>query len=249
MWWVGPVLALQFLTILPIRGPTQVGPADFGRSIAFFPLVGLVIGGLLAVADHLAGRVLPPPIPSALTIALALILTGALHFDGWLDLCDALISHRTPEERLAILRDSRTGGYAVAGGIALMLVRFSALVALTGPVRPETLFLTTAWGRLGIAYAVFAHPYGRTEPRPGRFLKDTMTGGRLLVAFLTALFPTLILWGMNSFIVVAAAWIAAEGLARIARTRLPGLTGDVYGAINEVVEVTILLTAAALFIR
>lgn len=249
MWWIGPVLALQFLTILPVRGPAKVEPADFGRSIAFFPLIGLLVGAILAVADHVAGQILPPPIPSALTIALALVLTGALHFDGWLDLCDALVSHRTPEERLAILRDSRTGGYAVAGGIALVLIRFSALAALTGPTRSETLILMAAWGRLGIAYAVFAHPYGRTEPRPGRFLKDTMTGSRLGVALVTALVPTLLLWGARGLIVAAASWIAAEGLARIARSRLPGLTGDVYGAINEVVEVTVLLVAAALIPR
>lgn len=249
MWWFGPVLALQFLTILPIRGPKSVRPEDFGRSIAFFPLAGLLIGGTLAIADHGFGLLWPGPIPSTLTIALALAITGALHFDGWLDFCDALVSHRTPEERLAILRDSHAGGYAVAGGIALILVRFSALLALAGAVRFEALILMAAWGRLGIAYAVYAHPYGRTEARPGRFLKETMTGGKFAAALFTALAAAVLLWGAAAGVLVLAAWAAAEGLARIARSRLPGLTGDVYGAINEVVEVTVLLTAVALFAR
>ena len=249
MWWIGPVLALQFLTILPVPAPRKIGPADFGRSIAFFPLMGLLIGAILGVFDRFAAVVVPASVAAALTIGLALILTGALHFDGLLDLCDSLVSHRTPDERLAILRDSRVGGYAVAGGIAVTLVRFSALVALTGPIRFEALVLMAAWGRLGIAYAVFAHPYARIEPRPGRFLKDTMTGRRLAIAALIALAPTVLLWGTSGLIVLATTWLAAEGLARFVRRRLPGLTGDVYGAICEIVEVTVLLTATALFAR
>ena len=249
MWWAGPVLALQFLTILPVPGPGKVQPADFGRSITFFPLAGLLIGMILAVFDYVVRMLLPGSVAAALTIGLALVLTGALHFDGLLDLCDSLVSHRTPEERLAILRDSRVGGYAVAGGIAVTLIRFSALAALSGSGRFETLVLMAAWGRLGIAYAVFAHPYARAEPRPGRFLKDTMTGRRLAVGVLTALAPTILLWGSSGLIVLATTWVAAEGLARFVRTRLPGLTGDVYGAICEIIEVTVLLTAAALFVR
>lgn len=249
MHWIGPRLALQFLTILPIRGPDAIASSDFGRSIAYFPLIGLLIGGTLAVADLVTAVLLPNPIPTALTIALGLVLTGALHFDGWLDLCDALVSHRTPEERLAILRDSRVGGYAVAGGIGLILIRFAALSALANTIRFEALILMAAWGRLGIAYAVFAHPYGRTEPRPGRFLKQTMTGRHLTIALGTALIPTLLFWGVLTPALLAVTWLAAEGLARLARSRLPGLTGDVYGAINEVVEVTVLLTAAAVFAR
>lgn len=249
MWWTGPLLALQFLTVLPIRGPAKVRPEDFGRSIAFFPLVGLLIGAILAVADRGFGLLWPSPIPSALTIGLALALTGALHFDGWLDFCDALVSHRTPEERLEILRDSHAGGYAVAGGISLMLVRFSALVVLAGAIRFEALILMAAWGRLGIAYAVFAHPYGRREPRPGRFLKDTMTVQRFALALATTLGAGILFWGSAVAILLGATWLVAEATARLARARLPGLTGDVYGAINEAVEVTVLLVAAGLFLR
>ena len=101
--------ALQFLLITPafIRRPFT--PSEMGRSVGFYPLVGLLLGGILAAADALLGLQWPIPIRCTLVLGLWIILTGALHLDGFLDSCDGLLGGETPERRMEIMRDERVG--------------------------------------------------------------------------------------------------------------------------------------------
>ena len=116
-------LAISFLTVLPVA-PDHSGPMAPAR--ACFPLVGLGLGGILAGLDIAARQVLPLPVVGALLVAALLVLTRALHMEGFLDTCDGLLGGRDRESRLAILRDSHVGAFAAIGGACLLLLKWDA---------------------------------------------------------------------------------------------------------------------------
>jgi adenosylcobinamide-GDP ribazoletransferase len=110
--------AVQFLTTLPVRLWRDVQGEDVARSLRYFPAVGALLGALLVVLNWLLSFWLNDNrlLIAALLVIAHLLTTGALHFDGFLDSCDGLFGYRTPERRLEIMRDSRVGSFAVAGG-------------------------------------------------------------------------------------------------------------------------------------
>ena len=248
--------ALQFLTITPpiVRRPFT--PAELGQAVGFFPLVGLLLGGVLTLLAWGLGRLFPPGVTAALVLAAWVGLTGALHLDGFLDTCDGLFGGGDPETRLRILRDERVGAYAVAGGVLLLLTKYAALAAIVGATGASSLpwahglwragtqraalLLVPVLGRWGMALAVVAFPYARPEGL-GRAMKDHAGWGQALLAGATALAVAALVAGWAGL----AAWALATGatwlLARFALRRLPGLTGDIYGAVCEVVEVLMLV--------
>src|SRR5574341_1897730 len=123
-------LAWRLLTIipLPLIPPDSNRPA--GLAAAYYPLVGLILGLLLAGADWGLSRFLPAGLESALLLALWAGLTGLLHLDGLMDSCDGLLPPRDPARRLEIMRDSRIGAFGAVGVVLLLLLKFNALAAL-----------------------------------------------------------------------------------------------------------------------
>src|SRR5581483_9200626 len=109
------LVAVQFLSHLPTPAGLPVDGPALGRALGWFPVVGLVLGGLLAGADLVLSVVLPRPLVDAFLLVLLALLTGGLHLDGFMDTCDGLFSLRSPEDRLAIFRDSRVGSFGVVG--------------------------------------------------------------------------------------------------------------------------------------
>src|SRR5581483_11578988 len=115
-------VALQFLTHLPTPPGLPVAGPALGRALGWFPVVGLLLGALLAAADALLSLLLPRELVDVLLLALLALLTGGLHLDGFMDTCDGLFSLRSPAERLAIFRDSRVGSFGVVGAATLLLL-------------------------------------------------------------------------------------------------------------------------------
>ena len=147
--FVAFLAALQFLTIVPplIRRPFTA--VELGRSVGWFPLVGLLLGGVLAGTDRVLGLVFPPAVSAALLLAVWVLLTGGLHLDGFLDSCDGLFGGRTPEARLRIMRDERVGAYAVIGGVLLLLMKYACLTSLMERTTALVVSRLRALGPLG----------------------------------------------------------------------------------------------------
>src|SRR5215210_1092779 len=118
------LVAVQFLTRLPTPGGLPVAGPALGRSLGWFPAVGLLLGGLLAAADALLSMVLPRGLVDVVLLVLLALLTGGLHLDGYMDTCDGLFSLRAPADRLAIFRDSRVGSFGVVGAATLLLTQW-----------------------------------------------------------------------------------------------------------------------------
>jgi adenosylcobinamide-GDP ribazoletransferase len=242
--------AVQFLLISPAFIKRPFTARELGAAVGFYPLVGLILGGILLAADYLLGLFMPPLVRFTLLLALWVMLTGALHLDGFLDACDGLMGGFTPESRLEIMRDERVGAFALAGGVLLLLVKFSALSAIR-PITPA-LLLAPVLGRWGMAIALVAFPYARPEGR-GRAVKDNAGWRQAVLATLFSLLICLaVAWWWADWrvlLALAVATLVDWAGARYTLRRIPGLTGDIYGALNEIIEVAVLLVLAGASFR
>jgi adenosylcobinamide-GDP ribazoletransferase len=240
--WYAFWAALQFLTILPPLVKRPFTSAEMGASLAFYPLVGLLFGGILVALRQLALGNLPPMVSAALTLALWVVLSGALHLDGFLDTCDGLLGGWTPEKRLEILRDEHHGAYALAGGVLLLLTKYSLLATDGFPVL--ALLLAPVYSRWGMAMAVLAFPYQRPQG-VGRAIKDAATWREGLIATGWVLIVASLTFSFQSWIALVVVMVVVWGGARLTLRLIPGLTGDIYGALNELSELAVLLTFVA----
>ena len=239
--------ALRFLTILPIPGRRQISTEELGASQGYFPLVGIFLGAILAGVDWLLGFVLPVAVVNALLLIILIILTGALHVDGFIDTCDGLVGRGTPQERWRIMSDSRVGGFGVAGAFCLLLLFYVSLSSIAEPYRMIALILVPTLGRWSIVYAIFAFPYAKPTGLGVSFKEQAGWQGFTLatsVALVAAagLFAIrglgLMLAGLALMFTV---WLVALAVALFLRGKFGGLTGDSYGAINEVTQVFVLI--------
>jgi adenosylcobinamide-GDP ribazoletransferase len=237
-------LALEFLTVLRLRHAAAYDGPTLGVSLGWFPLVGLGIGALLAALDWVAGLALAPPAVAALLAACPALITRGLHLDGLADSADGLFGGHTPERRLAIMKDSRTGSFGATGIALVLLLQYAALLSLSGPARWAVLLLVPALARAAMVVAVALFPYARPEGL-GRLYHAHARPGPLLAAAGTSALLALALLGAGGLVL----WLVAGGLAlllgRFASARLGGLTGDIYGAVGVLTEVVLLLAAAS----
>lgn len=236
------LLALQFLTCLPVSLKAAPGPVDWGRSVLAYPLIGLLIGGLLAGLQFLVGHADPLLQAALLTAAWALV-TGGLHLDGLADSADAWVGgHGDRERTLAIMKDPRSGPAAVSTVMLVLLLKFAALAALLKTEAWTALLLAPVLGRSVLLALLLTTPY----VRPGGM-------GSVLAAHLPRTTGALALLLVTTAILLTekAGWIAlATALAvwpllrRMMMRRLGGMTGDTLGATVELSEAAILVSLA-----
>lgn len=236
-------LAFSLLTILPVGSLQKTEPGDTGRAAIWFPWVGVVIGFITVVGWGLF-KLLFPLIPATvLTLALWVILTGALHLDGLADCCDGLLSAAKPERRLKIMADPHTGTFGITGLILVLMLKYSALYTITPTSMFHVLLLAPTFSRWLVLLAA-TQPLARTEGMAADFASG-LSGKSILAA---AVIPfAFILWGgWNSLLAASIACLAAYSIILFTRNRIGGITGDVFGLIIEISELAILLTYAAL---
>jgi adenosylcobinamide-GDP ribazoletransferase len=223
----------------------ELTPAQLGRATTYFPLVGLIIGVILAVLNWLLYFVLPPGVINALLIVVLVIVTGAMHVDGFADTCDGIAGHKTVEERWRVMRDSRTGAFGVVGIVLLLLVKYVSLNNIPSHLTIPALIFMPAVSRWAMVYAIFFYPYARPEGLGMVYKKHThwpqfIIATAVTLALAAALIP--LFWYLG-FIMVFGVWMVTALLALYLKHKLAGLTGDTYGAINEVAETTALWLA------
>lgn len=253
----GFLLALQFLTVVPVRpAPATVGESggsdaalDMGRALPWFPLVGALLGVGVVALNWALEPVLARSVRDVVAIAALLLATGMLHFDGFVDCCDALLGARSVERRLEILRDSRVGAYGVGGGALLLLARYAALESLSSGLWAFTVVAAIVIGRWAMVWLITLFPYARARGAGSGFRGDP---ARLAIASgvaLALLGALAAFWcgGMLGRHALVLTLLSALGLAVAllwalwaSRRLAGGLTGDTYGAANELVEVAIL---------
>ena len=170
------LIAWHFLMGVPLRAESST-PAvrELAGSMAWFPLVGLTLGGILAVADVALTGVVARGVVDALLIVLLVVLTRGLHQDGLADCLDGLAGGRTPQDRLTIMRDPRIGAIGATGLILSLGLRYAALSALPADDRIPLLICMPAVGRWSMVLAAGSAPYGRREGGLGRAFLDHLS--------------------------------------------------------------------------
>jgi len=235
--------AFSLLTVLPIPFVWFDAKRAPARAMAAYPLVGLVLGGLLVLLHWVFQTILPPLVSAVLIVMAWAVLTGGLHLDGWADCCDALPATVTRERRLEILKDPRLGSF---GGIGLALLLMSKVAAVASLPRGSAaqgaaLILAPILGRWAIVNVAAVFPLARLDGMAAHFRAGLARRELTWAALTTALVCGAAGWG--GLVAFVGAAVAAIALGRWATLRLGGVTGDVYGAACELVEVVVLVLA------
>ena len=248
------LVALSFLTILPV-GLASATDIEISRSRGWYPIVGLLYGLLLVALVLLWTLALGVPMFTPVLAALLVMAMAAanrfLHLDGLMDFCDAMWGGHTVERRLEIMRDSRVGSFAVAGCVSVLLVKYSALLSLLTivPGLSGLLFFPIV-SRWAMTLLLTVFPYGRQQGIGSAFATHgrpwLATGFALLTVAAVAWF----LLGLAGILILVVVSMVSLLLGWWASRRLGGgLTGDCYGAANEIMEVLALVLLLILLWR
>ena len=244
---IRPLLtAIQFLTVIPFPKSFTGGEKELEKCMPFFPVVGLLIGIIIAAFDHVMGFIFPPLPASVMTVIAMTAISGGLHMDGLADTADGFFSARPRERVLEIMRDSRTGVMGVLAVVFVIVLKVSVLISLFPPLRPGIIVLMPLAGRCSFVVMMTALPYVRRE-------------GGLATAFGVGKSWLNVLW--TSAFLLAAGWLAGHWMGLAASfsallmaamfsvycfRKIGGYTGDTLGAGCEITEIIPAIAALAL---
>jgi adenosylcobinamide-GDP ribazoletransferase len=237
------VCAWQFLTAVPLTKEFHdPAPHELAGSMLWYPFVGVLLGGLLAVSDAILARWLSREVVAALLVLLVVAMTRGLHQDGLADTLDGLAGGRTASDRLRIMRDPRIGALGATGLFLSLILRYAAFVSLPETLRVPILLSMPAIGRWAMVIGAYQASYARAEGGLAAPFLAHLSGRHVLGATLVVL--CVMVWAFGT--VPALEALAVGGLlSRLAtsfsRGAFGGITGDTLGATNELIEVTFVL--------
>lgn len=256
-WGQAAAAAFQFLTRFPVRGNLDYSPELFRQSVKFYPLVGAAIGLFVWSGAAMFSLLLPPLPVAVLTLLLWVGVTGGLHLDGWMDTADGILSYRSRDQMLEIMKDSRVGAMGVLACVLLLMLKVSLIYSLLiDRSYSGLLLLPMIWSRWFMVYAMSAWPTARGKEGLAANFKGlaqrqsrlTLLWAILLSGIAAIVFPLIgegdHLWTaalIGWILLPLMAWIAGVWMAKRMTAKLDGLTGDTYGALNEFLEVVMLL--------
>ena len=245
-WYADVLLVLAFLTRLPVPVPATAAGRPLSAAAWAFPVAGLLVGGLAALvllSGHQLG--LPPLISALLAVAASARVCGALHEDGLADVADGFGGGRAVEDKLRIMRDSRIGSYGVLALVFSVSLRAAALAALASPVMAVLALLAAAAISRGVVVAVMNRlDQARTDGLAAGAGRPS--GEQAMVALAIAAATGFVLLGAGGWLALGVALAAAAVLSALANRQVGGQTGDVLGAVQQVSEIAVLLSVAAL---
>ena len=240
--------AISFLTVLPFPCP-MVGTrsADqMARSMAWFPLVGALIGAVGAGTLWLISLRWSGAVAALLGLAAMTVLTGGLHLDGFSDTLDGLAAWKGREETLRIMRDSRIGVMGAAGIFFLLGLKWLLLQDLLSRGILSILVAVCTLSRLSMVLSAQAFPYVPGKTGLGRLATDTRSPRSVWMALLLGIVIACFSLGpLEGLLCLAASVAVTWGFNLLCLSRLGGITGDTLGAVNEMVEVSLLLLLGA----
>ena len=241
----GFLIALQFLTILPVKvqNPEE---KDFGRSLLYFPLTGCLIGALLG-GLAIVMRSLPPMVAAAILTAASVWLTGGIHLDGFADTCDGLYGGKNKNRALEIMRDSRIGVMGAAGVFLLLLLKFSVFACFPSRELWKILIVSAAFSRWAQSFACAFFKYAREEGKALHFIHHARKADIVLgLIFVSAV--SFFFWRIRGVWLILLSFLPVFFFMKWVQRRIGGMTGDTIGAVNEVAENVALVLGLSLLI-
>jgi adenosylcobinamide-GDP ribazoletransferase len=254
------ILMMQFMTSIPINVNVKAEKEDYGKGLALAPVVGLIIGLIVAAVNFIFGKLFPASVTSVITVAIYVGLTGGLHFDGLGDTADGLFSNRSKEKILEIMKDSRIGTNALLTVVITVLMYVTLIRSLGDSLGDGSsilgdgssifiLMLMPVAGRIGSLIASGTSDYAGVSDGPGRWCveycgkMDVYLG----VFIYSAIFLTAAILSNGYFLLLPAvsAPVSAFVLSKFLGKKLGGVTGDILGAVCELNQVIFLVIAFA----
>jgi adenosylcobinamide-GDP ribazoletransferase len=238
----GFIVALEFLTILGRPGGRrEVAPEEIGRSAAFFPIVGLVLGAILVLCNRLLEGFVPAPLLGVVLVALLMLMTRGFHLDGLADTFDGLGAKGGQEEALRAMRDSSTGVFGLLALIVVVLLKCRSLEVM-GDGRAEALLLSPILGR----WAMVLLAYRAHSPHAGlgRMVVQAVKMRHLILASATAAAAAWLIGGLSGLYIAVGASALTGAMRSCFQRRFGGVTGDTGGAVEEMTEALSLVALA-----
>lgn len=237
------IFAWHFLTTLSLsRTHHEPTAPELAASMAWYPVVGLLIGGGLIVVDWGLTAMLSPAVVNVLLIVLLVLLTRGLHQDGLADTLDGLAGGRTAAERLSIMRDPRIGAIGATGLFLSLILRYAGLMVLPHELRLPAVLCMPAMGRWAMVTLAWMSPYARAE---GGLAAPFLTHlSWRHVAMSTVILTTALAIGfgaVDACLILLAGTLIILVAWRACHRWFSGITGDTLGAANEVIEILFLL--------
>ena len=240
--WESFLVVLSFLTLIPISQKTKLEFKLLARSLHYFPIVGLIIGGIALLAGQLSLSLFGSPLHAVIAITTTTIVSAGLHLDGLADTCDALFSWRDRESRLRIMKDSRIG---TMGALALILVLFIKIAALVSLEKWWLgCLLAPMFGRImnvyGAVWFKAASDNGLSHDIKVNLSTKSFFIGMGLSTIIGALTIGLLIIPLLGILITFT-----HLMAKSMEKQFNGLTGDTYGLLSELNEVLVLLFLVA----
>ena len=240
------LLAWHFLTIIPLCKASHVQPIprELASSMQWYPVVGLIIGGILGASDVLFNMVLTPDVTALLVLCVLVVLTGGLHQDGLADTIDGLGKRGSPSERLAVMKDGSIGALGATGLMLALGLRFEGILHLPATDRILLLLCMPVIGK----WAMVVSTFGSSHARPGGglasdFFNEIRLRDVLWATVWAGVFLCATLGWQAGGLLLGLGVVVARGMVFMCSRVFGGITGDVLGAINEVMEILFLITA------
>jgi len=241
------IIAVQFLTIIPLSTKQRFDEMDLGKSMVYFPLVGLGIGLILVCLRLSLTRYLPDAVSDALLIAFLVIITGAMHLDALADTADGIFSGKDRTGKLQIMKDSAVGAMGVVAIVMTILVKYVALVALSDTLKNKGLLLMPVLGRWAQVIVAYCSDYAGLSKGLGFPFTSHVT---LMILTVTALMSGIVafyLLSITGLFLAVTVGITALLYSLFFKWLLGGVTGDILGAITELIEILVIILILAIF--
>ena len=230
--------ALQFITILPLGEAKAFDPP---KMVPYFPLVGILLGLLVAAFDAIVVRWWTPPVVALLDIIFLAVLSGAFHIDGLGDTADGLLGSRPRDKALEIMKDSRIGTMGLVAILFVLALKWSGIAHLEAH-RSLILIIVPAYARAGILFGMRFLPYGRSSGTGKPFFQKTLSlkqfWGLILPVGLSLTLGLKALWLNLAFAIIIVS------ILFLYKKRMGCITGDMLGAMTEVTEAGLFIFAS-----
>ena len=232
------ISAIQFITILPLGKAQTFDPP---KMVPYFPLVGILLGLLVAAFDTMVIRLWTPPVAALLDIILLAVLTGAFHIDGLGDTADGLLGSRPRDKALEIMKDSRVGAMGLVAIVFCLGLKWGGIAGLNAH-RSLILIIVPAYARAGILFGMRFLPYGRQDGTGKPFFDQNLSSkhfwGLILAVGLSLALGLKAVWLNLAFAIIIAS------ILFFYKKRMGCITGDMLGAMTELAEAGLFLTAS-----
>lgn len=234
------LIALQFITIIPVKKDLNYSEKNIARSMLYYPLIGTIIGIILVLVNMVGSHLLPDLVRDSLLLIFFVLLSGGIHFDGLADSFDGLFGGNNKKQVLKIMGDSNVGVYGVLAVVLILILKFTLLTELPIGLKNAVLIIVPTISRCAMVWAVYLFPYAKKEGFGKAFKLYLSKKEAWAVALYTTIITLTLLFLQGIVLLVIAfggLWLFGSFLVK----KIDGLTGDNYGALNEIMEVLVLL--------